>query len=54
MSESAKHYEELIRDAMPRTLWLFAYAGKEGRRMEFGLGLCGWRVGITGNVAKDA
>jgi uncharacterized protein YbaR (Trm112 family) len=27
---------------------------KDGRRMDFGLGLCGWRVGITDNVARDA
>lgn len=29
-------------------------ADPNGRRMEFGLGLCGWRVGIDNNVAKDA
>lgn len=27
---------------------------KDGRRMEFGLGMCGWRVGVTNNVARDA
>ncbi len=27
---------------------------KEGRRMEFGLGLCNWRVAIDKNIAKDA
>lgn len=26
----------------------------QGRRMEFGLGLCRWKVGISNNVAKDA
>lgn len=26
----------------------------DGRRMEFGLGLCNWKVGINKNVAKDA
>lgn len=26
----------------------------EGRRMEFGLGLCSWQVGIHENVARDA
>ncbi len=26
----------------------------EGRRMEFGLGLCNWQVGIKDNVARDA
>lgn len=26
----------------------------QGRRMEFGLGLCKWKVGIDKNVAKDA
>lgn len=26
----------------------------EGRRMEFGLGMCGWSVGISNNVARDA
>ena len=29
-------------------------SSKDGRRMEFGLGLCGWRVAIDNNVAKDA
>jgi hypothetical protein len=29
-------------------------ADPNGRRMEFGLGLCGWKVGISNNVAKDA
>lgn len=26
----------------------------DGRRMEFGLGLCNWKVGIHKNMAKDA
>lgn len=26
----------------------------EGRRQEFGIGLCRWRVGIANNVARDA
>lgn len=26
----------------------------EGRRMEFGLGLCRWKVGISNNIARDA
>lgn len=25
----------------------------EGRRMEFGIGLCGWRISIDKNIAKD-
>lgn len=31
-----------------------ADSSKHGRRMKFGLGLCGWRVAIDKNVAKDA
>jgi hypothetical protein len=26
----------------------------DDRRMEFGVGLCRWRVGVTNNVARDA
>jgi hypothetical protein len=26
----------------------------DGRRMEFGLGLCNWTVGIDHNIARDA
>lgn len=29
-------------------------SSKDGRRMEFGLGLCNWTVAIDRNIAKDA
>ncbi len=29
-------------------------ADPTGRRIEFGLGMCTWRVGISNNVARDA
>jgi hypothetical protein len=29
-------------------------AETEGRRVQFGLGLCGWKVAIENNIAKDA
>ena len=34
--------------------FMCTWDGAEGRRMDFGLGLCAWKVAIDNNVARNA